>query len=112
MAFSTSSIQPVSKPVTEKPADNLGTGALLSMLMLSLYAARKSSKAMRKMKRKLVWSALKLKFKSLLSKKRVTDRILIYILLGVIALVLVFYYPLAALIVAAIALILILAGVI
>jgi hypothetical protein len=63
---------------------------------------------MRKMQRKLLWTGLKLKMASLFSKKRVTDRVLIYILLGVIALVLVFYYPIAALIVAAVALILIL----
>ena len=47
-----------------------------------------------------------------MSNKRVSDKVLIYILLGVIALVLVFYYPIAALIVAALALILILTGVI
>jgi len=45
-----------------------------------------------------------------MSKKRVEDRVLLYILLGVVALVLVFYYPLAALILAVIALILILTG--
>lgn len=67
---------------------------------------------MRKMKRRFMWTAFKLKMKSLFSKKRISDRVLIYILLGVIALVLVFYYPLIALLVAVIALILILAGVI
>ena len=64
------------------------------------------------MKRRFMWTAFKLKMKSLFSKKRISDRVLIYILLGVIALVLVFYYPLIALLVAVIALILILAGVI
>ena len=67
---------------------------------------------MRKMKRHMIWSALKLKAKSLFSKRVVSDRVLIYILLGIIALVLVFYYPLVALIVALVALILILAHVI
>ena len=67
---------------------------------------------MRKMRRQLILSALKLKVKSLFSKKTVSDRVLIYILLGIIALVLVFYYPLVALIVALVALILILAHVI
>ena len=112
MAFSSTTIQPVSKPVADKPVDNTTTASLLSMLVLSVYAAQKSKKSFRKMKRKFLWTALKLKMKSMFSKKRVSDRILIYILLGVIALVLVFYYPLAALIVALIALILILAGVI
>lgn len=113
MAFSTTTIQPVSQPVAEKPVDNGAAASLLSMLVLSVYAAQKSKKTMRKLKRQFLWTALKLKMKSLFSgKKRVSDRLLIYILLGVIALVLVFYYPLAALIVALIALILILAGVI
>jgi hypothetical protein len=63
---------------------------------------------MRKMKRRLLWSALKMKVKSFFSGKEVNDRVLIYILLGIVALVLVFYYPLIALIVALVALILIL----
>ena len=113
MAFSTSAIQPQSKPVTEKTIDNVAAASLLSMLVLSVYAAQKSRRSMRKMKRRFLWTAFKLKMKSMLSgKKAVSDRVLIYILLGVIALVLVFYYPLAALIVALLALILILAGVI
>jgi len=112
MALTTTTIQPVSKPVSEKPVDNGTTASLLSLLVLSVIAAQKSRKSFNKMKRRFLWTALKLKVKSLFSKKRVSDRVLIYILLGVIALVLVFYYPLAALLVALIALILILAGVI
>ena len=60
------------------------------------------------MKRRLLWNALKLKFKSMFSKEAISDRVLIYILLGIVALVLVFYYPLIALIVALVLLILIL----
>ena len=112
MAVSSATIQSVSKPVAEKPVDNSSAASLLSMLVLSVYAAQKSRKSFRKMRRKFLWTSLKLKLKSALSKKRVTDKVLIYILIGVIALVLVFYYPLAALIVALVALILILAGVI
>ncbi len=113
MSISTSTIQPVSKPVTENAVSNESAAAsLLSMLLLSVYAVQKSKKSMRKMKRRFMWTAFKLKMKSLFSKKRISDRVLIYILLGVIALVLVFYYPLIALLVAVIALILILAGVI
>ena len=112
MAFSTTAIQPVTPPVHEKPANSDVLSSLLGALMLSVYAAQKSKKAMRKMQRRMIWSALKLKVKSLFSKKAVSDSVLIYILLGIIALVLVFYYPLVALIVALIALILILAHVI
>ena len=109
MAFA-STIQPVTKPVSEKSIDNTTTASLLSMLVLSIYAAQKSKKNLRKLKRKFLWTSLKLKFKSFMSKKRVEDRVLLYILLGVVALVLVFYYPLAALILAVVALILILTG--
>lgn len=108
MAFASTTLQPVSTPVTPKPSGDVTAASLLGMLLLSVYAAQKSKKAMRKMKRKFLWTALKLKLKSLFSHKRVSDRVLIYILLGVVALVLVFYYPLIALLVAVIALILIL----
>lgn len=109
MAFSTTAIQPATQPVSEKPANSDVLSSLLGALMLSVYAAHKSKKAMRKMRRHLVWSALKLKLKSLFSKKTISDRTLLYILIGIVALVLVFYYPVIALIVALVLLILILA---
>lgn len=113
MAFSTTAIQPVNKPVSEKPANPDLLAPLLGMLVLSVYTAHKSKKALRKLKRRFLWTALKLKVKSLFSKKAdVSDRTLIYILLGVIFLVLIFYAWPFALVLAAVALILILAGVI
>ena len=112
MAFSTTAVQPVNQPVSEKPVSNDALSSLLAALMLSVYAAHKSKKAMRKMRRRLVWSALKMKMKSLFSKKVISDRVLIYILIGIVALILVFYYPIIALVLALVALILILAGVI
>lgn len=112
MAFSTTAVQPVNQPVSEKPANSDVLSSLLGALMLSVYAAHKSKKAMRKMRRHLIWSALKMKITSLFSKKAVSERVLIYILIGIVALILVFYYPLLALILALVALILILAGVI
>lgn len=108
MAFSTTAVQPVKPPVAEKPANGDVLSSLLGALMLSVYAAHKSKKALHKMRRQLIWSALKLKMKSLFSKRAVSDRTLLYILLGIIALVLVFYYPIIALIVALVLLILIL----
>lgn len=63
------------------------------------------------MKRHLLFSALKLKLKSLFSRKAISDRVLIYILIGIVALILVFYAPILALVIALVALILILAGV-
>ena len=112
MALSTTTIQPSTQSVAEKSNDNAIAASLLGMLVLSFYAAKKTKKAMRKMKLRFMWTALKLKTKSFFSKQRITDKVLIYILLGVVALVLVFYYPIAALILALVALILILAGVI
>jgi len=114
MAFSSTTVQPVAKPTNEQPVDNNNNAAaasLLSMLILSVYAAQKSKKNFRKLKRKFLWTAFKLKVKSLFSKKRASDRqLLLYILLGILALVLVFYYPIAALIVAIVGLILYLTG--
>lgn len=108
MTFTTTTVHPANKPVTEKHGND-PSSALLSMLMLSVYAAQKSKKAMHKLQRRFMWTALKLKVKSLFSKKQArNDHLLIYILLGIVALVLVFYYPLIALLVAVIALILIL----
>jgi hypothetical protein len=88
--------------------------AFSSTTMLSVYAAQKGRKNFRKMKRHFMWTAFKLKLKSLFSSKQaqISNRTLIYILIGVIALVLIFIAPLAALIVALTLLILILAGVI
>ena len=112
MAFSTTVVHPQSQPITEKPANNDALSSLLGALMLSVYAAHKSKKAMRKMRRQLVWSALKMKWKSMFSKQQISNQTLIYILIGVVALILVFYAWQLALILALVALILILAGVI
>ena len=114
MAYSSSLVQPVAKPTNEQPADNNNSAvaaSLLGMLVLSVYAAQKSKKNLRKLKRKLLWTGLKMKLKSLFTRKRPSDRqLLLYILLGILALVLVFYYPVAALIVAIVGLILYLTG--
>ena len=67
---------------------------------------------MRKMRRHLVWSAFKMKMKSLFSNKVISNQVLLYILIGIVALILVFYAPIRALVIALVALILILAGVI
>src|SRR4051794_6973862 len=98
MAFTTTTIHTVSTPESEQqPIDHTCAASLLSMLVLSVYAAQKSNKNFRKLKRRFMWTAFKLKMKSLFSKRASNDNILIYILIGVVALVLVFYYPLIAL---------------
>ena len=110
MAFTTT-LQPVTTnslpPVTNTKVD----ASLLSMLVLSLYAAQKSKKAMRKMKRKFMWTAFTLKMKSLFSGKATSDQTLIYILIGAVILALLIVSPVAALIVLLTVLILYLLGV-
>ena len=108
----TTTTTPVSNPVQEQPNNNpVAEASLLSILVLSVYAANKSKKELRKLKRKFLWTSLKLKFKSLFSGKKATDRqILIYIIIGVLALALIIVSPIAALIVAMLGLILILTG--
>ena len=111
MAFSTT-IQQVEKPATTTPANDL-PDALLSMLILSMYGAQMSKKMVRKLKRQFFWASLKLKVKSVFKPKAsVSDRTLIYILLGVALIALIVLAPVAALVLAVLALVLILAGVI
>lgn len=114
MAFMTSAVQPSAQPHNEKPADQVGQSSLLSMLILSVYAAQRSNKAFRKLRRRFLWTAFKLKLKSLFSPRRLErdQRIIVYILLGVLALILIFYAPIAALVLAILLLVLILLGVI
>ena len=89
MAFSTISVQPQSKPTTEKPVDNVAAASLLGALLVSFYAAGQSKKALRKMKRKLMWTALKTKFRGLFNKKEsISTRTLLIILIAVLALIL------------------------
>jgi hypothetical protein len=113
MAFSSSIVQPVAKPHADHPTGNDMGAPLLSMLILSVYGAQKSKKAFRKMKRQFMWTTFKLKLKSMFSRKAdISNRTLIYILLGVVLLALLFIEPVLALVVAVILLILLLAGVI
>jgi hypothetical protein len=111
MSFSATVVQPVTRPSNEKPANNNLGNSLLGLLMLSVYAAHKSKKAMRKMKRHFVWQGFKLKVKSMFSTSS-SDRTLIYILVGVVLLALLFVEPILVLVLALILLILILAHVI
>lgn len=90
------------------PAD----ASLLSMLVLTVYAAGKSKKEFRRLRRKFLWTAFKLKVKSFFAPSKAVSerRLILYILLGVLALILVFYAPIAALILAIVGLVLYLTG--
>jgi hypothetical protein len=110
MAFTTT-IQPITKPAAEKTTGNNITAPLLGLLMLSVYAAHKSRKGLRKMKRRLLWEAFKMKLRSR-SSGSISDRTLIYILIGVALLALLIAAPILALVLVLVVLILYLAGVI
>lgn len=113
MAFSATTLHPVVKADTGAAIGSDVAPSLLSMLILSMYAAKKSRKAMRKMQHQLAWHMVKEKARSLFSKREgVSNRTLLYILLAVIFLVILALSPIAALAVAVLLLILYLAGVI
>lgn len=112
MAFSTT-IQHIEKPAPTTTTNNELPDAIMSMLILSMYGAQVSKKTLRKLKRQFFWTSVKLKAKSIFNPKAaVSDRTLIYILLGVALVALIVLAPVAALVLAVLALILILAGVI
>jgi hypothetical protein len=112
MALCTSTVQPVA-PAEQSglPVDSGVMASLLSLILLSVYAGQKSRKQLRRLKRRVTWLLIKQKIRSFFSYADVSDRqLLIYILLGIIILVLILFYPIAALVLAIIALILLLTG--
>jgi hypothetical protein len=113
MAFASTSLQP-SNNVTKPEigiTDNGAVASVLSAVVLSVYAGQKSRKQLRKLRRKMTWLLLKQKLNSLFSFSDISDRqLIIYILIGIVALILLFTYPVAALVLAVIALILLLTG--
>lgn len=114
MAFSTT-VQPIEKPAnlpSQQPSNNV-SDALLSAILLTMYGAQMSKKTVRKLKRKFFFTSLKLKAKSLFSPRagNVSDRTLIYIILGVALLALLLINPVLVLALAVVVLILFLAGV-
>jgi hypothetical protein len=113
MAFSTTVklVEKPAAPLTQKPSNNVAD-VLLSMILLSVYGAQMSKKTVRKLKRKFFFTSLKLKLKSLFSPKSVSDRTLIYIILGAALIALLIIDPILVLALAVVVLILILAGVI
>jgi len=101
MAFASSSVQQPHQN-TAKPALSVNDTAapLLAALVLSVYAAQKSKKQLRKLKRTAIASLLKFKinagisrFKSLFSKNppaELSTQTILYILLGIAVIILLF----------------------
>lgn len=107
-------VQPVEKSsLPDNQTSTPVSDALLSMVLLSMYGAQMSKKTVRKLKRNFFWTSLKLKAKNLFKPKAsaVSDRTLIYIILGVALLALLLINPVLVLALAVVVLILILAGV-
>lgn len=101
MALTSTTIQPVAK--TQEPTNPISldnTAPVLAALVLSVYAAQKSRKQLNKLKRQAVATLVKHKVQqffspvtSLFGKKSpqsVSNRTLLYILLGLAVLILLF----------------------
>lgn len=112
MALSTTIVQPkVENTPSKAPSADGAAAALLSAIILTAYAGQKSRKQLRQLQRKAAWLMVKQKAKSLFSRNAASERqIILYVLIGILALVLVFYYPIAALVLAIVGLILFLTG--
>ncbi|MEI6947734.1 hypothetical protein V9K67_11115 [Paraflavisolibacter sp. H34] len=115
MALSASTLQPVAPAPASQPAASGGNGlaaSILGLLMLSMMAGTASRRQLRQLQRKMTWMLVKEKVRSAFSgAARASERkVLIYILLGIALLILVIYYPIAALILAIVALVLLLTG--
>lgn len=99
MAYMATTVQQPA-PNTQPTISNSHSGSLLAALVLSVYAAQKSTKQMRRLKRKAALMMLKLKlkasFQNLFSGKRsgsISTTTLLYILLGLLVLILLLTLP-------------------
>jgi len=106
MAYSSTAVHPQrDSPDNFNNSSPSNSAAALITILLAIYAAQKSKKQLRKLKRQLAFTYLKdvlrskiNKFKSLFSKKPAptSDRTLLYILLGLLVLILIFIEPVVA----------------
>ena len=108
MAFTSTTIQPVTKNDTHPVLGNEAAASLLLGILLAAYAAKNSKKALRKAKRKLVLATLKMKF--LKKANDTTTNTVIWVLLAIAIILLLILAPIAALVLAIIGLILYLTG--
>jgi hypothetical protein len=109
MAFTSTAVQPQGNStdnVNNSTPPN--SAAALIAILLAMYAAQKSKKQLKKLRRKLAFTYMKEavrskvnKFKSLFSKKPAptSERTLLYILLGLLVLILIFIEPVVAIVV-------------
>lgn len=109
MALSSTAVHPQGNftPIFSNPTTANSAAAVMAIL-IAMYAAQKSKKQLRKLRRRLAFTYMKevirnkaQKFKSLFSKKPAptSDRTLLYILLGLLVLILLFVEPVVAIVV-------------
>lgn len=108
MAFTSTTVQPIIKHDTHPVFGNEVAASLLLGILLTAYAAKNSKKALRKAKRNLVLTALKMKFFK--KANDTTTNTVIWVLLAVAIIALLIVAPIAALVLAIIGLILYLTG--
>ncbi|RYY97422.1 MAG: hypothetical protein EOO11_10935 [Chitinophagaceae bacterium] len=101
MSLTTTTVQPqaeTSIPVPSQPDNH--NAPLLAAVMMSVFAAQLSRRQLRRLKRRALWELAKAKFNALLGRRDtgISNRTLIYILLGVAVVILCFIAPVAAII--------------
>ena len=109
MAFSSTAVQPQGNSTDSvNNSTTPNSAAALIAILLAMYAAQKSKKQLRKLRRRFAFTYMKEavrtkvnKFKSLFSKKPAptSEKTLLYILLGLLVLILLFVEPVVAIVV-------------
>jgi len=109
MALTSISVHPQQQQEHPTASTATNSAAALMGLLLAMYLGHKTTREFRKLKRKLTFAVLKNKFRSIFSRKRdLSDRTLLYILIGALIIALLIIEPWVGLAVLLLAIILIL----
>lgn len=100
MAYTSSTVQPQPANSSNPLSNAAEPASMVAALLLSVYAAQKSRKQLRKLKRKAILTFMKLKLKqsihNMFSRTKmegISTRTLLFILLGLLVLILLFTLP-------------------
>jgi hypothetical protein len=100
MAFTSSTVQPQPNTPTTPVPGAADPASMVAALLLSVYAAQKSRKQLRKLKRKAVLTFLKLRLKHTISNmfsrtkvEGISTRTLLFVLLALLVLILLLTLP-------------------
>jgi hypothetical protein len=108
MPLSSTAVQPQNSYPHISNSTPANSAAAIMAILIAMYAAQKSKKQLRKLRRRLAFTYFKdvvrnraNKFKSFFSRKPAptSDRTLLYILLGLLVLILLFVEPVVAIVV-------------